>query len=137
MTGNVPSRSGVILSEFTDPGTASSFWPNSGTQNECVTSLEVILSSTARSIGSCSVGDFRPLYCGYAKLHANCCAVTSTVRWFFGRSSFFASATALTIEIEVTSAAGTAVQTISSPVCPWIGGPSESSSGRTRNLMTE
>ena len=37
----------------------------------------------------------------------------------------------------VTSTAGIAVQMISSPVWPWIGGPSESSSGRTRNFTTE
>ena len=41
--------------------------------------------------------------------------------------SFLASTTALTIEIAVTSAAGTAVQAISRPVCPWIGGPGGSS----------
>src|SRR4029077_5910152 len=28
-------------------------------------------------------------------------------------------------------------QTTSTPVWPWIGGPSESSSGRTRNLISE
>src|SRR5437762_9172744 len=43
---------------------------------------------------------------------------------------------ALTIAIEVTSRVGTAVQRISRPVCPWIGGPSESSSGLTRNFQT-
>ena len=47
-----------------------------------------------------------------------------------GSCSFFASTTALTIEIAVTSAAGTAVQTISRPVLPCVGGPSSSSSGR-------
>ena len=50
---------------------------------------------------------------------------------------FCASTIALTIEIAVTSTAGTAVQTISSFVCPWIGGPSESSSGLARNFQTE
>ena len=54
----------------------------------------------------------------------------------FGSCSFFASTTALTIEIAVTSAAGTAVQTISRPVLPCIGGPSSSSSGRARKLKT-
>ena len=43
----------------------------------------------------------------------------------------------LTTEIAVTRIAGTAVQTISTPVWPWIGGPSESSSGRPRNLSIE
>ena len=37
----------------------------------------------------------------------------------------------------VTSTAGIAVHVISRPVCPWTGGPSESSSGRTRNVTTE
>ena len=44
---------------------------------------------------------------------------------------------ALTIEIAVTSTAGIAVHTISSVVWPWVGGPSESSSGAARKLMTE
>ncbi len=83
---------------------------------------------------------------GYLKVQKNCCAITSTTsgRSGFGlaaeacgRSSFLASTTALTIEIAVTRAAGIAVQTISSPVCPWIGGPSESSSGAARNFTTE
>src|SRR5438093_13142964 len=38
--------------------------------------------------------------------------------------------------IDVTSSAGTAVHTVSSPVWPWIGGPSESSSGFARNFQT-
>ena len=41
------------------------------------------------------------------------------------------------IAIEVTSANGIAVQPISSPVWPWMGGPSESSSGATRNFHAE
>ena len=38
--------------------------------------------------------------------------------------------------IAVTSAAGTAVQTTSRPVCPWIGAPSSVSSGAARNFHT-
>ena len=34
MTGYVPILVGVITSVLTVPGTASCFWPNSGTQNE-------------------------------------------------------------------------------------------------------
>ena len=56
---------------------------------------------------------------------------------FSPTSSFFASTTALTTEIAVTSIAGIAVQTISSPVWPWIGGPSRSSSSAALNLSTE
>ena len=37
----------------------------------------------------------------------------------------------------MTRMAGTAVQTISRPVWPWIGGPSASSSGGTRHFQTE
>ena len=62
----------------------------------------------------------------------------TAIRSGFGpRSSFFASTIALTTEIAVTSTAGTAVQTISMPVWPWIGGPSVSSSGAARNFSTE
>src|SRR5690349_21271900 len=51
-------------------------------------------------------------------------------------ASFFASTIALTTAIAVTSSVGTAVHTISRPVWPWIGGPSESSSGFARNFQT-
>ena len=37
----------------------------------------------------------------------------------------------------ITSTVGIAVHAISIPVWPWIGGPSESSSGRARNFTTE
>ena len=50
---------------------------------------------------------------------------------------FWASTIALTIEIAVTSTAGITVQTISSFVWPWIGGPSDPSSGPTRKFQTE
>jgi hypothetical protein len=43
----------------------------------------------------------------------------------------------LITEIAVTRIAGTVVQRISRPVWPCTGGPSESSSARTRNLTTE
>ena len=71
------------------------------------------------------------------KDHANCCAVTFTRSGFAPAASFFARTIALTIPIAVTSTVGTAVHAISRPVCPWIGGPSESSSGLRRNLSTE
>ena len=47
------------------------------------------------------------------------------------------STIAAAMAITVTSSAGTAVHAISRPVCPWIGGPSVSSSGRARNFTTE
>ena len=53
---------------------------------------------------------------GYSNFQANCCAVTAIRSGFGPASSFFASTTALTTEIAVTSTAGIAVQTISSPV---------------------
>ena len=68
--------------------------------------------------------------------HANCWATTFTTTGFEPASPFFASTIALTIEIAVTSTAGIAVQTISSAVCPCVGGPSESSPGRARNFHT-
>ena len=51
-------------------------------------------------------------------------------------SAFCESTTALTIPIAITSTAGTTVHAISRPVWPWIGGPSVSSSGWTRNAQT-
>jgi hypothetical protein len=69
--------------------------------------------------------------------HANCCPIASTSRGRFPASPFLASTTALKIPIAMTSTAGTAVQRISRPVCPWIGGPSASSSSGTRHFQTE
>ena len=51
-------------------------------------------------------------------------------------SAFFERTTALTTPIAITRIAGTTVQAISSFVLPWIGGPSVSSSGWTRNAHT-
>ena len=68
-------------------------------------------------------------------VHANCCAVDlDDERVRRRRRLFCASTIALTIEIAVTSTAGIAVQTISSWVWPWVGGPSESSSGLDAEL---
>src|SRR5579872_1576385 len=53
ITGNVPSRLGVITRLFSWPGTASCFWANCGTQKEWITSFEVMISRTPRSIGRC------------------------------------------------------------------------------------
>ena len=39
--------------------------------------------------------------------------------------------------IEITRISGITVHVISIPVCPWTGGPSESSSGLARNLISE
>src|ERR687896_1136522 len=121
------------------PGTASDFWPNSGTQNEWMTSFACRVSLTASFTGSTS----RPALSGwspsdgYSKLHANCCAVTPIRSGLSPASSFFASTTALTTEMAVTSTAGIAVHTISRPVCPCTGGPSASSSSGARNLSTQ
>src|SRR5205807_9381058 len=113
-------------------------------QKEWLTSTEVICSLTGTLTGTLSVGETTSWKAGYLNVQKNCCALTSTTRGLSGsaaaeapgRCSFLARTTALTIEIAVTSAAGTAVHTISSPVWPWTGGPSESSSGRTLNLKT-
>ena len=51
---------------------------------------------------------------------------------------FCASTTALTMQIAVTRIVGMTVQTTSSVVWPWIGGPSDQSSGSsTRKLISE
>jgi len=42
----------VTTIEVVWPGTASCFWENSGTQNEWMTSFEVIRNRTCRSFGS-------------------------------------------------------------------------------------
>ncbi len=132
----------MIASVVSIPGTASDFWPNSGTQNEWITSSECSVSFTPWSTGSTSAPDVTASSPpsdegGYSKRHANCCAVTEMRSGFGPRSSFCASTIALTTEIAVTRIAGTTVQTISIPVCPWIGGPSVSSSGAARNFRTE
>src|SRR6266511_2105305 len=108
------------------PGTASCFWRNSGTQKEWITSFAVNGRTADRLLP----------YCGYVNVQANCWAVTFTRKGFEPAASSLARTIALTIAIAVTSSAGRAVQAISSPVCPWIGGPSESSSGFARNFHT-
>ena len=46
------------------PGTVSSFCPNSGTQNEWMTSFECRMSCTERPFGSISVPLVRPFASG-------------------------------------------------------------------------
>ena len=76
ITGYDPSRSGVMCSVVWRPGTASCFCPNSGTQNEWITSLLEIVSITERSFGRRSTYDVRPCESGYVNVQANCTAVT-------------------------------------------------------------
>ena len=99
----------------------------------------MISSSIARFTGMYRFGDVMP-FAGpsvYSKTQVNCSAVTFTCSAFLGTSPLSCSTIALMIAIAVTSAVGIAVHTISSPVWPWIGGPSESSSGWARNRQTE
>ncbi len=63
--------------------------------------------------------------------------MTFTFIAFFAIASSRERTIALTIPMAVTSTVGTIVQAISRPVCPWIGGPSESSSGAARKTTTE
>ena len=133
----MPTFVGVITSLVSWPGNASCFCPNSGTQNEWITSFAVRCSSTERPTGRRSCAEVRFFWSGYENVHSNWRAVTSTFSWFEPGRSFWTRTMPLITEIAVTRIAGTAVQTISIPVCPWIGGPSESSSGRTRNFHTE
>ena len=124
---------GVITSWSSCPGTASIFCANSGTQKEWMTSLAVMWSLTLRSTGSRScephVAVLRVLELPRELLrehvHAHAVVVGAVV---------LASTIALTIAITVTSTVGITVQTISRPVCPCTGGPSESSSGRDAEL---
>jgi hypothetical protein len=102
-----------------------------------MTSFAVKMRRTERFTGSRRVPVVRFFASGYWKLHANCCAVTLTRKTFEPSASFFARTIALTMPIAVTRTVGIAVQTISSPVWPWIGGPSESSSGAARNRQTD
>ena len=134
--GTSPTFVGVITSSVRIPGTASCFCPNWGTKNEWITSRAVMSSTTVSSTGSRSVPERGPvrvlevpgeLLCGH--LHAQTHPRS--------RSRFARSTIALMIAIAVTSTAGIAVQTISIPVWPWIGGPSLSSSGWARNFQTE
>src|SRR5712691_11096097 len=135
--GYVPILFGVTVRCVTIPGTASCFCPNSGTQKEWMTSSARIVKCTVWPSGRRRMSDDRPLESGYLKLQANCCAVMSTFSGCLPSRSSRASTIALMIAIEVTSTNGTAVQAISRPVCPWIGGPSDSSSGGARKCSTE
>src|SRR5262249_40915998 len=122
MTAKVPVRVGVITRSFTWPGTASCFWPNSGTQKEWITSAAVISSFTGRFSGRRRIGEVVPF--AYVNVHENCCPSTRTTSGFEPALPFCVRTTALTTEIAVTSTAGITVQTISIVVFPWTGGPS-------------
>ena len=62
--------------------------------------------------------------------------LTFTCSVSLASASFFARTTALTIPIAVTSSVGISVHAISRSVCPWVGGPSDSSSGAARKRKT-
>ena len=132
-----PVRVGVITMLVSIPGTRSCFCPIAGIQNEWITSADCSSKVMLRLTGITSSYDLRPLLSGYSKRQANCCANTLIVIGFVPASPFWESTTALTTPIAITRIAGTTVQTISSPVCPWIDGPSDSSSGAARNVITE
>ena len=116
------------------PGTASCFWANSGTQKEWRTSSALSVRRAGRSTGSLSTFVVSFFSSGYSNVQANCCAVTSMLTGLEPVRSFRARTIAETIAMDVTRAKGIAVQPISRPVWPWIGGPSESSSGRDAEL---
>ena len=122
----------VVLRPAQRPASARA----AGTQNEWMTSFDVMLQLRVPALRESSASRTL-LPFGYVNVHANCWPVTLTISGSEPALPFWASTIALTIEIAVTSTAGTAVQTISSFVCPCVGGPSESSSGLTRNFQTE
>src|SRR5262249_45703862 len=72
MTAKSPVRVGVTRMVVSMPGTASCFWPNSGTQKEWITSSDCIVNFVSRSTGRTSSPDFRPPLSGYSNFHANC-----------------------------------------------------------------
>ena len=78
MIGYVPILFGVTVKFVSIPGTASCFCPNSGTQNEWMTSSARSVKRAGRLIGSLRTFVVRPFCCGYLNVQANCCAVTST-----------------------------------------------------------
>src|SRR5262245_36424452 len=119
------------------PGTASIFCPNCGTQNEWSTSTASIVNCACLPTGSTSSPDSSSPYSGYWNFHANCWPIAVTCKELSLALPFSESTNALTMPSAITRMAGTAVQTISRPVLPWIGGPSASSSGCTRHFHTE
>jgi len=135
MTGYVPRRVGVTLIDVVRPGTMSMFSRNSGTKKAWMTSSDWNRSCVSRPFGSMSVALVRPF--GYLNVHVNCCATTSTCSAFLARASSRERTIALVIPMAVTRIVGMSVHVISSAVFPWIGGPSESSSGAARKRTTE
>ena len=108
-----------------------------GIQNEWITSADCISKVMLRLTGITSSYDLRFFAPGYSKRQENCWANTLIVIGFVPALPFCERTTALTIPIAITRTAGTTVQMISRPVCPWIEGPSDSSSGGERNFHTE
>ena len=118
MIGKVPSLFGVTVILVVIPGTASCFCPNSGTQNEWMTSRARSVNRVGRSIGSLRMFVVRSFCCGYLNVQANCCAVTSTLSGFEPVCSLRANTTAEMIAIDVTRTNGIAVHATSRPVWP-------------------
>ena len=133
----MPSRVGVTTMLVSMPGTMSCFCPISGIQNEWITSRVSNSKVMLRSTGITSSLDLRPFESGYSKRQANCCAITLIVIGLVPALPFCERTTALSTPIAITRMAGTTVQAISRFVLPWIEGPSDSSSGATRNAKTE
>ncbi len=130
-------RSGVTTIVVSIPGTASIFCPKLGTQNEWITSTAVIVKRVVWPTGRTSSPDVTSSYPEYTNFQANCWPTALISSGRLPASPFRASTIALTMPIAMTRIAGTAVQAISRPVCPWIGGPSASSSSGTRHFHTE
>ena len=121
----------------TIPGTASCFCLNSGTQKEWMTSSACMLSSTCRPSTSRSSSDWKPPYCGYLKCPGELLRGHVHLQAVLLQLAVLSERDGADDAITITSTVGIAVHAISIPVWPWIGGPSESSSGRARNLTTE
>src|SRR5579862_2926044 len=76
MTGNVPVRVGVTTILLCSPGTASCFCSSWGTQNEWITSFEVMSRTVCRPSGIVRYPDFIPF--GYVNDQANWTPTTCT-----------------------------------------------------------
>ena len=137
MSVSRPVFVGVIGTCVTIPGTASCFCLNSGTQKEWMTSSARRLELDLPAFGEAELARLDAAVLRVLEVPGELLRGHVDLSRSDFSFPFSASATALTIAITVTSTVGIAVHAISMPVWPWIGGPSESSSGRARNLTTE
>ena len=132
-----PIRVGVITSVVSIPGTASDFWPNSGTQNAWITSSECSVSFTGPVDRQHELAGDDLVVAGVLELPRELLRGHRDAKRVRACVVVLGEHDRADDRDRGHEHAGTAVQTISRPVCPWIGGPSDSSSGWTRKLRIE